>query len=198
MMFQLFFPRRYIVIHTFISSSMHLLTFYFIIRLGGIPTSGGLIFSGISNVLATIPRQRTWLPVSMFILYCVIVVLLVVLKPWLHVPDQMTPALNSILWMIQAIFLTGAALVFVLQFIRQQRKLEELESKHLKEISEFKDRFFTNITHEFRTPLTIIDGMASLIEAQPEQWSRTGLQKIKTNSGILLQLVNQMLNLART
>jgi CheY-like chemotaxis protein len=100
--------------------------------------------------------------------------------------------------MLQSIFLTGAALVFVLQFIRQQRKLEELEARHLKEINEFKDRFFTNITHEFRTPLTIINGMANLMRAQPGEWMGTGLQKIETNSGILLRLVNQMLNLAKT
>ncbi|HOU02495.1 MAG: helix-turn-helix domain-containing protein [Bacteroidales bacterium] len=198
LLLQILFPRNYMLTHTFISSTMHLLTFYFIIRLGGIPTSGGLILSGITNVLATIPRQRTWLPTAMFILYSVIVVLLVILKPWLHIPDQVTPALNSIMWMILSIILTGSALAFVLRFIRQQRRLEEIEAKHLKEINEFKDRFFTNITHEFRTPLTIIDGMVSLIEAQPGKWSETGLQKIKSNSTILLQLVNQMLNLART
>jgi signal transduction histidine kinase/DNA-binding response OmpR family regulator len=195
---QLLFPRPYMVIHTFISSTMYLMTFYAIIQLGGIPTSGGLIFAGISNVLATIPRQRNWLPVSMFSLFCVLNVLLVVLKPWLHVPDQMTPALNSILWMAISIVLTGGALVFVLQFIRQQRKLEELEAIHLKEINEFKDRFFTNITHEFRTPLTIIKGMGNLIKARPGEWMGTGLQKIETNSDILLRLVNQMLTLAKT
>jgi DNA-binding response OmpR family regulator/nitrogen-specific signal transduction histidine kinase len=100
--------------------------------------------------------------------------------------------------MLQSIFLTGAALVFVLQFIRQQRKLEELEARHLKELNEFKDRFFTNITHEFRTPLTIIKGMANLIRARPGEWMGTGLQKIETNSDILLRLVNQILNLAKT
>ena len=194
---QLLFPRHHLVIHVFISSTMHLMTFYTIIQLGGIPTSGGLIFAGISNVLATVPRQRLWLPILIVLIFSVWVVLLVVLQPWLHVPDQITPFLNSILWMAQAIFLTGAALVFVLRFIRQQRQLEELENIHLKEINELKDRFFTNITHEFRTPLTIIDGMANLVEAQPEQWTRIGLQKIKINSRILLRLVNQMLNLAK-
>ena len=197
LLLQLLFPRPYLVIHTFISSTMHLLTFYYMIQLGGIPTSGGLIFAGISNVLATIPRQRNWLPISMFSLFCVLVFLLMVLKPWLHVPDQMTPVINSILWMTTSIILTGAALGFVLRFIRQQRKLEELEARHLKEINEFKDRFFTNITHEFRTPLTIIEGMADLIKARPGEWMGTGLQKIKTNSHILLRLVNQMLNLAK-
>src|SRR5512140_2452076 len=38
MILQLLFPRPYLVIHTFISSTMHLLTFYYIIRLGGIAT----------------------------------------------------------------------------------------------------------------------------------------------------------------
>jgi len=73
-------------------------------------TSGGLIFAGIANVFATVPRQRTWFPISMFSLFCVMVVLLVVLKPWLHVPEQMTPELNSILFAAMGISLTGSAL----------------------------------------------------------------------------------------
>jgi signal transduction histidine kinase/CheY-like chemotaxis protein len=194
---QLLFSRPYMVVHTCISSTMYLLTFYYIYRMGGIPTSAGLIFAGMSNVLATIPRQRGWLPISMFSLFCIMIVILMILKPWLHIPDQMTPVLNSLLYATNAIILTGGALGFVLRFIRQQRKLEELEAKHLKEINEFKDRFFTNITHEFRTPLTIINGMADLIRTRPGEWMGTGLQKIKTNSDILLRLVNQMLNLAK-
>jgi DNA-binding response OmpR family regulator/two-component sensor histidine kinase len=73
-----------------------------------------------------------------------------------------------------------------------------LEARHLKEINEFKDRFFTNITHEFRTPLTIIKGMGNLIKSRPGEWMGIGLQKIETNSDILLRLVNQMLTLAKT
>lgn len=194
---QILFPRAYLISHAFVSSTMHIMTFFAIIKLGGIPTSGGLIFAGISNVLATVPRQRTWLPVSMFLLFLVVVVLLVILQPWLVVPDQMTPLLNTILYAETAIVLTGAALGFVLRFIRQQRKLEEIETMHLKEISEFKDHFFTNITHEFRTPLTIIKGMADLIEVRPGEWMAAGIRKIKANSDVLLQLVNQMLNLAK-
>ena len=176
---QLFFPGRILVIHTCVSVAMHLITFYYIIQYGGISTSGGLIYAGISNVLTSIMLQRKWLPISMFSLWGVLVVLMVVLQPRLHVPDQMTPAINSILWLFNSIIITGSGLIFVLQFIRQQRKLEELETNHLKEINELKDRFFTNITHEFRTPLTIIEGMADLIKARPEQWMGTGLQKIK-------------------
>ena len=197
LLLQLLFPSHYMVTHPFISISMYLMFFYAMVRLGGIPTSGGLIFAGIANVFATVPRQRIWFPISMFSIFCVMVVFLVVLKPWLHVPEQITPALNSIMFAAMAIILTGGALGFILQFIRQQRKLEELEAMHLKEINEFKDRFFTNITHEFRTPLTIINGMADLVKARPGEWMGTGIEKIKNNSDILLRLVNQMLNLAK-
>lgn len=198
LLLQLLFPSHYMITHLCISTSMYMMFFYAMIKLGGIPTSGGLIFAGISNVFATVPRQRTWFPISMFSLFCVMVVFLVVLKPWLHVPEQMTPELNSILFAAMGISLTGSALGFVLQFIRQQRKLEELEATHLKEMNEFKDRFFTNITHEFRTPLTVMLGMTDLIRTQPAQWTETGLDKIKTHGNNLLQLVNQMLNLAKT
>jgi signal transduction histidine kinase/DNA-binding response OmpR family regulator len=194
---QLLFPRPYMVIHICISSTMYLLTFCYIFLMGGIATSAGLIFAGMSNVLATIPRQRTWFPISMFSLFCILVVILMIVKPLLNVPGQMTPVANSLLYAANAVILTGGALGFVLRFIRQQKKLEELEARHLKEINEFKDRFFTNVTHEFRTPLTIIDGMADLVRTQPEKWMDTGLRKIKTNSNILLRLVNQMLNLAK-
>jgi signal transduction histidine kinase/CheY-like chemotaxis protein len=198
LMMQLLFPGRFMVTQICINLMMHLLTFYYVIQLGGIPTSGGIIFAGISNVIATIPRQRTWLPIFIFAVFSVWVVLLLFLKPWLHVPDQMTPGLNSLFWMISSIILTGSALAFVLRFIKQQRKLEELETRHLKEINEIKDRFFTNITHEFRTPLTVIKGMTDLIRIRPGEWMGKGLEKIETNSDTLLRLVNQMLNLAKT
>ena len=71
----------------------------------------------------------------------VLVVLLVVLKPWLHVPDQITPALNSIMWMGHAIFYNGSSACFCTPVYRTAAEVEELETMHLKEINEFKDGF---------------------------------------------------------
>jgi signal transduction histidine kinase/DNA-binding response OmpR family regulator len=193
----LILPRLFIPIGFVTSIIQHLVTFYFIYRLGGIPTSGGMILVGINNVLASLTRQKTWYSVSLFVLYIVLAILMVVLQPWLHVPDYMTPGFNSILYMGNLLFLSGPVLVLVLNFIRQQRNLDELETRHLKEINEMKDRLFTNITHEFRTPLTVIQGMADLIRTQPEQWVEQGTKKIKMNSNILLRMVNQMLGLAK-
>jgi DNA-binding response OmpR family regulator/two-component sensor histidine kinase len=53
------------------------------------------------------------------------------------------------------------------------------------------------VTHEFRTPLTIILGMAELIQNQPKAWLAEGLEKIQRNGVLLLQLVNQLLDISR-
>ena len=71
----------------------------------------------------------------------------------------------------------------------QKTKLEELD--------EMKSRFFTNISHEFRTPLTVIGGMAAQIRQEPKKWMEKGLELIQRNNHQLLDLVNQILDLRK-
>ncbi len=47
--------------------------------------------------------------------------------------------------------------------LRLQLELEQKEAERLKEIDNLKNKIYTNITHEFRTPLTVIEGMADEI-----------------------------------
>ena len=68
----------------------------------------------------------------------------------------------------------------------------EKQAEELREMDQLKSRLYTNITHEFRTPLTVISGMAGLIE-KPQQPK----ELIKRNTRNLLRLVNQMLDLAK-
>ncbi len=85
-------------------------------------------------------------------------------------------------------------------FIYQHRRLQlrarlqlELErAERLQELDQFKSRFYTNITHEFRTPLTVIKGMAGQILGQEK------IRKlILHNSDRLLEMVNQLLSLSK-
>lgn len=84
------------------------------------------------------------------------------------------------------------------ELIRQAAKAKELELKNeqLRKLDQMKSQFLTNVSHEFRTPLTVIDGMAEQILKKPEKWLSSGVKMIKRNSARLLHLVNQVITLA--
>ena len=88
---------------------------------------------------------------------------------------------------------------FGFSFYRYQlsRQLQKQEMENLKALDIFKNEFYTNITHEFRTPLTIISGMAGQIMENPKIWGKKGGEMIKQNSANLLNLVNQILDLRK-
>lgn len=77
------------------------------------------------------------------------------------------------------------------------RQLAIAEARRLKELDLVKTRLYTNITHEFRTPLTIILGMSRQMKSDPRKWYNEGLRLIHRNGKQLLNLVNQMLDLSR-
>lgn len=88
----------------------------------------------------------------------------------------------------------------VLLFIRNyelRRKLAKAEAIRLQELDTVKSKLYANITHEFRTPLTIIMGLAEQLKTQASESMKTSLNIIKTNGNQLLHLVNQILDLSK-
>jgi len=77
------------------------------------------------------------------------------------------------------------------------------EAERIKDLDEIKSRFFANISHEFRTPLTLIRGPLQQIEEQSGSNDSTvdvPMRKIKImrrHTDRLLELVNQLLDLSR-
>ena len=69
---------------------------------------------------------------------------------------------------------------------------EQKEAERLKELDSLKSKLYTNITHEFRTPLTVIMGVNSQLKNNKKE-----KELIHRNSNSLLQLINQMLDLAK-
>ena len=79
-----------------------------------------------------------------------------------------------------------------IKFVRQ-RELEEHQRQH--EVDAMKLRFFTNISHEFRTPLTLIlTPVERLIKNVVDETLRNQLITIQRNGKRLLHLVNQLLD----
>ncbi len=81
--------------------------------------------------------------------------------------------------------------------LETQMQIEHVKAERLQALQDFQKHFFTNITHEFRTPLTIILGMVEQIEKAPRKWLDRGLRLIQRSGKDLLQLVNQMLDLSK-
>lgn len=82
--------------------------------------------------------------------------------------------------------------------LETQVRLEHAETERLKELDDFKTKLYTNISHEFRTPLTLISGPIDkqLTNKNLKQSDKEELQLVKQNALRLLGLVNQMMDLS--
>ncbi|MCK5148653.1 hypothetical protein KAR48_18000, partial [bacterium] len=77
-------------------------------------------------------------------------------------------------------------------------QMKQSEAERLNEIDEMKSRFLTNISHEFRTPLTLILGLADFwLKSAKDERLISDLRSMKKNGKRLLKLVNQLLDLSK-
>lgn len=67
----------------------------------------------------------------------------------------------------------------------------------LKRLSVLREGFFTNITHEFRTPLTIILGLSHDLKTTGTDDVREKAQTIERQGNGLLLLINQLLDISK-
>ncbi len=81
--------------------------------------------------------------------------------------------------------------------LQNQLSFEQHEAKRVKELDAVKTQLYTNITHEFRTPLTVILGMAQQVKNKPDEYFDNGMNMILRNGQSLLNLVNEMLDLSK-
>ncbi len=82
--------------------------------------------------------------------------------------------------------------------LRNRLELERVEAESLRDLDQLKSRFFTNISHEFRTPLTLILGQVeSALSADLREELQRKLSMVRRNARMLLQLVTQLLDLAK-
>ncbi|AKD56697.1 hybrid sensor histidine kinase/response regulator transcription factor [Spirosoma radiotolerans] len=87
-------------------------------------------------------------------------------------------------------------------FLQQQVALEQKEAVRLAELDVLKTQFFTNISHEFRTPLTLILGPLTALKQQLQTEKVVTLTApvvhvMEQNSNRLLSLINQLLDLSK-
>ena len=109
-----------------------------------------------------------------------------------------TAYITLLISLLLAFLLVGILLYVLYLRIRTQRVMRDLQRT--------REHFFTNITHEFRTPLTVILGIADMMRKyDTEQANAASLTKfheagamIERQGGSLLHLINQLLDIAKT
>ena len=82
--------------------------------------------------------------------------------------------------------------------LKNQLKLEHEHASKLAEVDRIKSNFFTNVSHEFRTPLTLIMGPSdNIIKSSSGEEIKKEAETIRRNAGRLLRLINQLLDLSK-
>jgi len=150
---------------------------------------------------------RKFLTILVFAFFCVNI------KAQVFFPAKMrtirilvTPEWMETWWAFTLYFavIAGLVLLYVNYRLKQAKAkhqiiLEHKEAEHLKAVDEMKSRFFSNITHEFRTPLSLIISPLEQIlqdkELTPELSKK--LSVVDRNAQHLLRLINQLLDMSK-
>lgn len=118
---------------------------------------------------------------------------IVLLKSQNELAEQQKKSQRSLL--LGGIGITSLVGMFFFLLYRNRQKT----NNKLKELDTVKSNFFANISHEFRTPLTLISGPLEkkLENEKLNKEDRDEFEMMQRNSKRLLNLVNQLLDLSR-
>jgi len=112
--------------------------------------------------------------------------------------------LSRLAFVIYGVLIVGGLVIFYLVSVKieQSKSLAALERKEKEtqeRLNKIKLEFFTNISHDFRTPLTLIMGPLQqlLRNDQMERNAKNQLRQINRNAGRLLGLIDQLMDFRR-
>ncbi len=119
-----------------------------------------------------------------------------ILPPWYST----SYAIIAYLIVLGAFIFFGTRIVSYQNRLKQDIRLEKLSKEKENELTQLKLRFFTNISHEFKTPLTLIIGYVDqankMLNDLPDIQNK--LAKARINSQRLLRLINQLIDFRKS
>lgn len=108
------------------------------------------------------------------------------------------PAFHETWWFMCIVLLVCGSAVLTMVALYNRYKTNERKQRMAAELVQLKFNFFTNITHELRTPLSlIITPLDALIRKADSADTRKQLINIRRNAGELLKLINRALSFRR-
>ena len=98
-------------------------------------------------------------------------------------------------WFIALLVVIGAAALYWFYKFKTKLKLRELEERKKEEMHQMQLQFFTNISHEFRTPLSLILGpLEKLMKEDAHQAFRHYYNIMHRNAHRLLSLITELMD----
>jgi signal transduction histidine kinase/ligand-binding sensor domain-containing protein/DNA-binding response OmpR family regulator len=127
------------------------------------------------NIIITPPWWQTWWAYTLYVLFS-----------------------TAILYGLRRYEMNRQQLKHQVEVERLQAEKKNWEAARLQALDQMKSRFFANISHEFRTPLTLIMGQLDSVRAAlAEMPLKARLDMAFRNAQQLLRLINQVLDLAK-
>ncbi len=108
--------------------------------------------------------------------------------------------ISKILFFVLALALISGVSIYMIKLKNLQNKLhfEQLDKERIEEVNQSKLRFFTNISHEFKTPLSLISiPLQKLQELVHGDEEKEYVKMIEKNSNRLIRLIDQLLTFRR-
>jgi signal transduction histidine kinase/DNA-binding response OmpR family regulator len=187
-----------------------ILPFALQISLGGFLPSSAVIYWAIIAPAGAMFFDSVKRSVYWFVSYILLVCVAYVINDYLpgYIDWNLSEGFINTLFLMNIIGVSSLVFAILFYFVGRitelnediELKKNELEEKSekLQEMDKIKSRFFANISHEFRTPLTLILGLVNKQIAAPDNPPNPNdSDTIKRNSQRLLQLINQLLDLSR-
>jgi signal transduction histidine kinase/CheY-like chemotaxis protein len=164
---------------------------------GGLPYSCGVYGGAFIVFMHTLAIKDRQLLIFTAFLYTICLVLLTYFFPFFVPYKFFTSEFNNLLFTINEVWMC----LFLVKSFSDSIVLRTNEAKrkaeHLQKLDLLKSKLYANITHEFRTPLTLIRGNAEEISEHEDGETTEKANSIVQSSDKILFLVNQMLNLSK-
>ena len=174
-----------------------IMCFSIIVKLGGLPNSLGAWGGAFICFMHSLAICRKSILILNACIYSLCLIILAFSYPYLEPVSDWTPEINNIFFTYNEIWMCLFLVKVFYDSIVIRTNEAKLKAIHLQELDLLKSKLYANITHEFRTPLTLIRGNAEEISEQHAGEASEKAKGIIRSSDKILFLVNQMLNLSK-
>jgi len=119
-------------------------------------------------------------------------------QPVLSLDINVLPHWWQTWWAYTLYLLSVVSIISIIFWLYSRKKIAELAKDNAFELAQSKEDLFANLSHEFRTPLTLILGPANEIKRlSTDPKTQQNIDLIERNAQRLLSMVDQLLQLAQ-